>query len=78
MIDHAIKKIFNLLICEASGIVICEGDLNVQLQSKLNSSNLQNNKNGNSLIMRKLLKESGMIDVWRDLPLLLISPQRVF
>ena len=61
------QKIFNLLVQEASGIVICGGDWNVQLQPKLDSTNLHKGKNGNSLIMRKLLKESGMIDVWRDL-----------
>jgi hypothetical protein len=57
------QKIINLLIREASGIVICGGDWNVQLQYKLDSNNLHKYKNGNSLIMRKLLKESGMIDV---------------
>ena len=61
------RKVFNLLIQEASGIVICGGDWNVLLQSKLDSTNFHKSTNGNSLIMRKLLKESGMIDVWRDL-----------
>ena len=61
-----ITKIFNLLIKEATGVIICGGDWNVQLQ-KIDSTNQHKKKNQYSGIMRKMLKESGMIDIWREL-----------
>lgn len=62
-----IKKMFNLLALESSGTLICGGDLNIQLQPKLDSSNLHKRRNRNSVYMRKMLREFGVIDIWRDL-----------
>ncbi len=62
-----IKKIFDLLILESSGTLICGGDWNIQMQPKLDSTNFNKKKSQNSLFLQKILKEFGMIDTWRDL-----------
>lgn len=62
-----IKKIFDLLTHESSGTLICGGDFNIQLQPKLDLTNLHKRRNQNSVFMRKILQEFGMIDIWRDL-----------
>lgn len=49
---------------ESSGTLVCGGDWSIQLQPKFDSTNLLKFM---CLSMRKLLKESGMIDGWRNL-----------
>lgn len=62
-----IKKIFNMISTETSGVLICGGDWNVQLQPSLDSSNRTKNIRPEALYVKKMLKEIGMLDIWREL-----------
>lgn len=61
-----IKKIFNLISEDASGVLICGGDWNVCLNPSLDSTNQTKKMQPEALYIRKLLKEIGMIDIWRE------------
>ncbi len=60
------KKIFELIATESYGTLICGGDLNVQLQPKLDTTNSLKKKIPNATTVQQVLKELGMIDVWRE------------
>lgn len=60
------KKLFDLIVTETQGILIFGGDLNVQLQPKLDKSNQCLRKNPKAIMVRWLLSEMGLIDVWRQ------------
>lgn len=62
-----IKKLFDLIASEVSGILICAGDWNVQLHPTLDSSNPTKKMNSETLYVRKMLKAAGMFDIWREL-----------
>lgn len=62
-----IKKMFNMISTETSGVLICGGDWNVQLQPSLDSSNRTKNIRPEALYVKKMLKEIGMLDIWREL-----------
>lgn len=62
-----IMKIFELINAEVSGTLICGGDWNVQLHPTLDSSNPAKKINSESLYVKKMLKEAGMIDIWREI-----------
>lgn len=64
-----IRTIFDLIVTETSGVLICGGDWNVQLHPTLDSSNLLKKQNPESLYVRKMLNEVGLIDLWRELHL---------
>lgn len=60
------RKVFDLIATETSGTLICGGDFNTILNSKLDSTN-QNRKM--SLVAKKInriLQDLGLLDVWRD------------
>lgn len=61
-----IKKIFNLISEEASGVLICGGDWNVCLNPSLDSTNQTKKMQPEALYIRKLLKEKGMIDIRKE------------
>lgn len=61
------RKVFDLIATETSGTLICGGDFNTILNSKLDSTN-QNRKI--SLVAKKInmiLQDLGLLDVWRDI-----------
>lgn len=60
------KKLFYLIILETQGILIWGGDLDVQLQPKLDTSNKRQNKNKNAILVQRMLAELGLIDIWRE------------
>lgn len=62
-----VKKIFDLIAEEADGILICGGDWNIQLQPCLDSTNVTKRINSEADMVKKLLIEAGMMDVWREL-----------
>lgn len=64
-----IKKLFDIIATEITGILICRGDWNVQLHPtfQTDSTNPTKGTNPESLLVRKILKGIGMIDVWREL-----------
>lgn len=59
------KKLLDLAVLETRGVLIFGGDLNVQLQPKLDSSNHRQKKNSNAIMVQHMLTELGLIDVWR-------------
>ena len=61
-----IKKIFELIATEATGILITAGDFNIQMESR-DSSNPHKVINPESLYVKRMLREMEMFDVWRDL-----------
>lgn len=64
---HLIKRIFDLLSVDSSGVLICGGDWNAQLQPSLDSSNKTKKICSEAIYIRKLMKETGTVDVWREL-----------
>lgn len=42
------------------------GDFNVQLQSKLDTSNQRQSKSPSAILIQKMLTELGLMDVWRE------------
>lgn len=61
--NSGIREMFDLIASEASGVLICGGDWNIQLQRKLDSSNTFKRLVPNARITKKMLMELGMIDV---------------
>lgn len=61
------KKIFDLIATESYGTLIFGGDLNVQLQPGLDTTNPSKKKNSNTKIVIRMLKELGLMDIWREL-----------
>lgn len=61
------KKIFDLIAEETDGVLVCGGDWNIQLQPSHDSSNVTKRTNSETVTVRKLLLEAGMMDVWREL-----------
>ena len=60
--DHScIREIFDLIASEASGVLICGGDWNIQLQPKHDSSNTFKRITPNARITKKLFMELGLI-----------------
>lgn len=55
-----------MISMETSGVLICGGDWNIQLQPSLDSPNRTKNIRPEALYVKKLLKEIGMIDIWRE------------
>lgn len=62
-----IKKIFNMISTESTGVLICGGDWNIQLHPTLDSSNKSKKIGAETMYIKKYLKEIGMIDTWREL-----------
>ena len=60
------KKLFELVVLETQGGLIYGGDLNVQLQSKLDTSNQRQKKSPSAILIQWLLAELGLIDEWRE------------
>lgn len=62
-----IKKVFNMLTTEASGVLICGGDWNIHLHPSRDSTSKTKNIKPEALYTKKLLNEIEMMDVWREL-----------
>lgn len=65
--NSCIREISDLIASEATGVLICGGDWNIQLQCKLDSSNTLKRPAPNARVTKNMLAELGMIDVWREL-----------
>lgn len=62
-----INIIFNLISREASGVLVCGGDWNICLNPSVDSSNKAKKMQPEALYVKKLFKEIGLSDVWREL-----------
>lgn len=61
------RKMFDLMTTKAQGVVICGGDFNTHLQPSLDVSNGKSETKPISRKMVDLMKELGIIDIWREL-----------
>lgn len=61
-----IKKIFDIIAEETLVVLIYGGDWNVQLQPSLDSSNLTKRTNPETVTVKMLLHEAGLMDIWRQ------------
>lgn len=61
-----LRKIFDLIAEKTSGVLICGGDWNIQLQPSLDTTNVTKRINPETVTVKKLLLEVGMMDVWRE------------
>lgn len=64
---HLIKTIFDLIATQISGVFICGGDWNIYLNPLLDASSKFKQMQSEAITVKRLLKELGMIDVWRNL-----------
>lgn len=62
-----IKKVFDLIATEVSGVLICGGDWNICLNTYLDSSSKVKKNQMEATFVKKMLNEFGMIDIWRNL-----------
>ena len=61
------KEIFNIIVQEAEGMLICGGDFNVVLDRKMDTTSCKHSKNHLTKIMNILMQEAGVVDAWREL-----------
>jgi len=62
------KQIFELLVSEAQGILICGGDFNVRLQPTLDSSRpCFTGEKRTTKNIKLMLDDLGLLDIWREL-----------
>uniref|UniRef100_A0A3Q3BC05 ribonuclease H n=1 Tax=Kryptolebias marmoratus TaxID=37003 RepID=A0A3Q3BC05_KRYMA len=62
-----IRQIFDMITTEVSGILICGGDWNVHLNPCLDSSSRATKSHTETIYIKRMLKETGLLDVWRNL-----------
>ncbi len=60
------RHIFDLMV-NSQGVVLCGGDFNIKLQSKLHSSGPANQNNPLNRKVKSFMEDMGIIDVWREL-----------
>lgn len=61
------KHLFDTIVSEGEGILVCAGDWNTILNYSLDSTSTKRHKSQRSKALRILIKETGMFDVWRNL-----------
>lgn len=62
-----IRLLFENIASETEGILICAGDFNLVLNTKLDTTNSRRSKTPLSSLVCTSLSELGMFDVWREL-----------
>lgn len=60
------KQILEFAVSRSQGLLLCSGDFNLTLNAKLVSSNGKGDRRNIGKRMVTLIKELGLIDVWRD------------
>ena len=61
------RQMIELMISKGQGTIICRGDINTRLIPKLDSSRGNPDFSGISKKINNLMKETGIIDVWREI-----------
>lgn len=61
------KTLLDTMILEMDGVLICGGDLNIVMNSKLDTTNKNKCTNYVTKMVKKTLKEFGIVDKWREL-----------
>lgn len=58
---------FYIMTTKSQGILICEGDLNIQLYPRKDSSNGKSDSKNITKRINILMKELGIVDKWREI-----------
>lgn len=61
------KTLFDIMILEMDGVLICGGDFNIVMNSKLDTTNKKKHTNPVTRMVKRTLKEFGIVDIWREL-----------
>ena len=61
------NSLFRIIASESEGLLLCGGDLNIVLNHNLDTTGPIRNKMYITKLMNILLKEQGIVDVWREL-----------
>lgn len=62
-----LKSVFDKTESVSEGIVVCAGDWNIILNYNMDTTSIRRHKHNLSKSLNKLMKESSLFDVWRDL-----------
>ena len=61
-----LKKLFELIVSESEGILVCSGDWNTILNHRLDTTSSSRHGSLKSKDLNVLMKEAGLFDVWRS------------
>lgn len=61
------KRVFELIITESEGILVCSGDWNTVLDYQLDTTSRSRHGFPKSKDLNKLIREAGLVDVWRSI-----------
>ena len=61
------KQLFDIIVTESEGTLICCGDFNTILNYELDTTSKNKQKSHKSKDLNTLIKELGMFDVWRNM-----------
>lgn len=64
---HFFKLVFEVIVSQSEGVLIFAGDLNLHLQPNLDVSNNKPVSKAISKKFRDLMKDIGLIDIWREM-----------
>lgn len=60
------KHLFELMTTKSRGILLCDGDFNIRINPKMDSSNGKPEAKNISKRIHSLMHEMGIVDVWRE------------
>lgn len=60
------KTLFTAIASESEGTMLCAGDFNITLDHKMDTTSKKRSKTHLSKYLNTLLKEQGMVDIWRE------------
>ena len=61
-----LKQLFEVIVSESEGILVCCGDFNTILNYEWDTTSINKQKSRKSKDLNILIKELGLLDVWRD------------
>lgn len=61
------QSLFSAMALESEGALVCAGDFNMVMDSRLDTSSQKEKRTPLSKLINMLLKEHGLVDVWREL-----------
>lgn len=60
------KTLFDTIILQTDGILICGGDVNIVMNSNLDTTNKNKHTNQVMRTVKRIFKEYGIVDIWRE------------
>ncbi|CAJ1058984.1 unnamed protein product [Xyrichtys novacula] len=61
------KNLFDLIVRESEGVLVCSGDWNTILNYQLDTTSTSRQGSPKSKYLNTLIRETGLIDVWRNI-----------